>query len=787
MTTEVFIIWDQNYNDFVEFVYGHLKKAHVRGYMQFHAFTTSKIEEKNKPRFVPWILEHQSLTETNDGPETNLISYIMRNLIKASGDKNQRADKQLQQRRKIILVQTKQGQHEELQLILSRIDEFTKGNEVRIYRMEQNFQPSADMNKSSSGTFGADMTASKSGSRVREDHFDATASTTPLSDLDNGIPRRLGTLCFKCLAQLKNLILEYDEAERAHRSWPSSKQGDELEKFMCPLCARSFYDEIRHGEGINLSMRINRSLRYPRENERLISNGNQAKEASKNCLFCSEDTHVKDKASQRCARNLTLHGKKPNTSCSCEAKPFMCTKCFLNSLIANGENNYIGLEQKADHKIVISSGREDFRPGSAPAKLQYYKPKMERKSPKYLAESKISSISKTIENAEDRKVVAEPKSEKYGRSERRYNKKAEDNPGIFGVQIENSLHDNVEKIQDKKSRTLTEEGDRRDDTEASKVSFEDSLEELLTRLAKGSSKASELAANEEMDHPFIGKVVNRTELQKETEPSPSSSISDGFRHERLNRTDDSKSELKPLETIEPSPKIHPQSCDGDLIKTPSRRERTDVEAPSLEEQSSNPLTNGHSDDNHYNYEIFDQLGKEADLHKIRSPRNKGKDSLKKGENDKNGPHFCKFCPEKIFTSGHVWKIHMKNKHKKCNCPCGQYFETREDYLKHFYEIFPLACFVERKCPERFRSLYFQAVHHRDKHLCDRPFFCVLCFGNDEDPEIKRRASFKDMKSLRIHAESIGHDPNEMFLISSKSEIDHSSLPWSMKCSGIDFC
>ncbi|XP_065063385.1 uncharacterized protein LOC135689944 [Rhopilema esculentum] len=755
--------------------------------MQFHAFTTSKIEDKNKPRYVPWILEHQSLTETNDGPETNLVSYIMRNLIKASGEKNQRAEKQLQQRRKIILVQTKQGQHEELLLILSRIDEFTKGNEVRIYRMEKNFQPSADVNKSSSGTFGADMTASKSGSRAREDHFDATASATPLSDLDSDIPKRHSPLCFKCLAQLKNFILEYDEAERARRSWPSSKQGNELEKGMCPLCARSFYEEITHGEGTNHSMRISRSLRNPREKDRLIWSGNQAKEASKNCLFCSGDTHLKDKASQRCARNLTLHGKKPKSSCSCEAKPFMCTKCFLNSLIANGENNYIGLEQGADHTNVISSEREDFRPGSAPARLQYYKPKMERKNPKYLAGSTIGSITKTIENAQERKVVAEPKSEKYSRSEHRSNRRSTDNSGIFDMQIENSLHDNAENIQDKESRTLTEEGDRRDDTEASKVSFEDSLEELLTRLAKRSSRVSERAENEEIDYPLIGKVGDGSELQIETEPNIKSFVSDGIRNERLNRIDDSKSELKSLETIEPSPKIHPQSYDGVLIKTPSRRERKDVEAPSQEDKASKPLTNGHSDENHYNYEIFDQLGKEADLHKVRSPRNKGIDSLKKGENDKNGQHFCKFCPEKMFTSGHVWKIHMKNKHKKCNCPCGQYFETREDYLKHFYGIFPLACFVERKCPERFRSLYFQAVHHRDKHLCDRPFFCVLCFGNDEDPEIKRRASFKDMKSLRIHAESIGHDPNEMFLISSKSEIDHSSLPWSMKCSGIDFC
>ena len=193
--------------------------------------------------------------------------------------------------------------------------------------------------------------------------------------------------------------------------------------------------------------------------------------------------------------------------------------------------------------------------------------------------------------------------------------------------------------------------------------------------------------------------------------------------------------------------------------------------------------------NRYNYDIFNELDDKTRIMQSLNLRSQSrKKPAKRSElQTTNGKYFCQFCQDKEFSSKSVWRIHMKNCHKKCNCPCGEYFDTREDYLLHFYKLFPLACFVERKCPERFRSLYFQAVHHRDRHNSGRPFFCVLCFADLENSESRKRVCFKDIKSLRIHAEGMGHDPNEMFLISSATEIDSSMLPWSMTCTGIDFC
>eukprot|EP00112_Aurelia_sp_Birch-Aquarium-sp1_P003959 Seg1450.3 transcript_id=Seg1450.3/GoldUCD/mRNA.D3Y31 product="hypothetical protein" protein_id=Seg1450.3/GoldUCD/D3Y31 len=202
---------------------------------------------------------------------------------------------------------------------------------------------------------------------------------------------------------------------------------------------------------------------------------------------------------------------------------------------------------------------------------------------------------------------------------------------------------------------------------------------------------------------------------------------------------------------------------------------------------SKEKTNGSLDS--YNYDIFSDLDDDMKLmQNVNLQSQSRKKPPKRNEFQSiNGKYFCQFCPDKEFSSKSVWKIHMKNCHKKCNCPCGKYFDTREDYLLHFYQLFPLACFVERKCPERFRSLYFQAVHHRDRHHSGRPFYCVLCFADLENSESRNRACFKDIKSLRIHAEGMGHNPNEMFLISSATEMDSSLLPWSMKCTGIDFC
>ena len=152
-------------------------------------------------------------------------------------------------------------------------------------------------------------------------------------------------------------------------------------------------------------------------------------------------------------------------------------------------------------------------------------------------------------------------------------------------------------------------------------------------------------------------------------------------------------------------------------------------------------------------------------------------------------YMCNFCPQKKFRSRNIYDVHMRNCHKKCNCSCNQYYETRDDYLKHFYEVFPLACLEDRKCPDRFRRLYFQAVHHRDDHYAERPYYCIPCcqeWINESGAIIPKKFRFKDLNSLRIHAESMGHDLGEMYLISNASVKDQDKTTFSKRCTGINY-
>jgi len=151
-------------------------------------------------------------------------------------------------------------------------------------------------------------------------------------------------------------------------------------------------------------------------------------------------------------------------------------------------------------------------------------------------------------------------------------------------------------------------------------------------------------------------------------------------------------------------------------------------------------------------------------------------------------YYCTFCPEKTYRSKGLLSVHMKNSHKKCNCPCQEYFRTREDYLAHFYTVYPLPCMVEKKCPERFRNLYYQSLHHKDSHYSLRPFFCIPCYRLQEDKRLARASfTFENIASLRIHASTHGHDPKEMYLVTVNDKPDDSKLPFSMRCSGINYC
>lgn len=132
-------------------------------------------------------------------------------------------------------------------------------------------------------------------------------------------------------------------------------------------------------------------------------------------------------------------------------------------------------------------------------------------------------------------------------------------------------------------------------------------------------------------------------------------------------------------------------------------------------------------------------------------------------NPKTNKYHCPYCVTKTFAKQEIFEVHLRNVHKKCNCSCEHYFVSREDYLDHFYEVFPLFCFESRKCPERFRSLHYQAIHHAQAHYSQKPFHCVPCTYERLSSNISRKVCFKDVESLTAHGKDMLHDEEEMFL------------------------
>lgn len=49
---------------------------------------------------------------------------------------------------------------------------------------------------------------------------------------------------------------------------------------------------------------------------------------------------------------------------------------------------------------------------------------------------------------------------------------------------------------------------------------------------------------------------------------------------------------------------------------------------------------------------------------------------------------CTFCPGKVFCSKENLEDHLRQSHKKCSCPCGEYFGNRKTYLDHFFSFYP---------------------------------------------------------------------------------------------------
>ena len=115
---------------------------------------------------------------------------------------------------------------------------------------------------------------------------------------------------------------------------------------------------------------------------------------------------------------------------------------------------------------------------------------------------------------------------------------------------------------------------------------------------------------------------------------------------------------------------------------------------------------------------------------------------------------CEFCPDKIFCSTKKLEEHMGKTHRKCDCSCEEYYETRDEYLEHFYSNLPLPCLEEPSCSERFPNIEFQAFHHKSVHGATYPYYCMACYKK------KYLVCLKTAEELLNHVEEERHNDEE---------------------------
>ena len=847
---EIFIAWNQNYNRFIDFIDNHIRRTNPG--LIVHVFVEKNIAKKDCPRDLQYVVQHQCLTNSADSAETHLIAYLLRNYLSDEPDERTVAS----QRKLVLLLQTRPGQHEELLMLLSEIPGFSSRNFARIYQIDEELnsqifdderkkqdeflegvgyhsQRATDHPKRNYPNLTRNYERQEAGrlrnaiyrDPFRNNHYNrgadhlhrstdqkqngetAAAPETsnhgaekfPYAKIDtrrganddaesderemqyesiqNTQSKRYNEfeanyekhrICEECLKNIRRHG-DFFAATATRRTWPNTRSGRgrrEERMRACGICMEKFHCHVQaEDEIVNAGIKPQDSFESFFEGIGNLNMKSEADELRDDNTRCLEHKISSKPRYVPWGRNIT-------SKCSC-SDTHICTACFIKRLEPSTINMNENINSKRD------SARE--RPDTSPAALHgSWKVKKQieiSRGEDSDSKGKISVIckgEKDIASGDECPVNRISQHEGYENNSVNFEEEPKNNGQLPDAS------DIKENRDDSVKNGMSADAEEYRVTDSKEL--QSNLERLLAQLeAKpANSHVSERAngvdnkANEIDQEQRSGRDVVGNE---QSDSLHESGVGNGFNplielvDEGLGKKNGSSSRIS--------------SYDYNYDKKHS----SGIMTNGVENQSNRGPKTPTISDNAFEYDIFDELGKKLETEStIRKGRKRDKYSSNQSEwVDKDGRYVCKFCPDKKFSSANVWKIHMKNSHKKCNCPCGNYFETREDYLAHFYKLFPLACFLERKCPERFRSLYFQAVHHRERHFSERPFYCVQCFDAADDKKSRRRTCFKDIKSLRIHAESMGHDPKEMFLISSQSETDIETLPWSMKCTGIDFC
>eukprot|EP00794_Sanderia_malayensis_P012018 gene12018-13258_t len=138
----------------------------------------------------------------------------------------------------------------------------------------------------------------------------------------------------------------------------------------------------------------------------------------------------------------------------------------------------------------------------------------------------------------------------------------------------------------------------------------------------------------------------------------------------------------------------------------------------------------------------------------RSRRGNGFYTREELEKHLRGQKFCKYCPSDVFCTESRFQNHMRDNHKQCPCPCGEYFERHDDLMEHFYARYPLPCLEEPACDARFRDIEAQAFHHKSVHGTNYPYYCMACFKKE------KLVRLRTANELMNHVDEENHTEND---------------------------
>ena len=142
----------------------------------------------------------------------------------------------------------------------------------------------------------------------------------------------------------------------------------------------------------------------------------------------------------------------------------------------------------------------------------------------------------------------------------------------------------------------------------------------------------------------------------------------------------------------------------------------------------------------------------------RSLRENGFYKINELESHESQQKICKYCPGYLFCDVNKYLDHMNQFHVMCSCPCSKYYRNTEEYIEHYFSLFPLPCLESPKCTNRFKNIDEQAFHHKSVHGSTNPYFCLACYSNS------KLVCVKTTDELMSHVTTKGHTDEDFNIV-----------------------